>query len=447
MYLAFFYRCATAGTLTVDFEHVDKTGFADFNSLHVEEELAITDGYKQYTCSGLWNGTGDFKLSFTGDIYLYMLILSTDKVESLAHKYKTLFEQSERLVKISAAVFDKDENALQETGLMVQPEGTGIYVKDANGKLALIGVGVEETDAEGNAKTVIKLTADNIKLEGLVTANGYFKVKEDGSIEATSGQFKGEIEAISGKIGNGDNAFVINESGLSYGDISSWELDNKHKMLFTPELLRIQNQDPELSESFHRVAFGNNADPSVEDKFGTVAFVHRYDRQSNYWKAFNPAMRIYSMTKYGNGVALQTNGAIIAHNGPIAEKGSVLKTVDSLITLNKLSAMEGSVFIVKNDIENAIVYLPEYSDIQYMFKDTKGSDNNLYSVKVISHKDNQNFKVRVGLGDNSDTKMYSRLSEITEFNVYNGDIMEFCLIKIGSEKYWQAITHNSYYHN
>ena len=30
-----------------------------------------------------------FKLSFTGDIYLYMLILSTDRVESLAYKYKT----------------------------------------------------------------------------------------------------------------------------------------------------------------------------------------------------------------------------------------------------------------------------------------------------------------------------------------------------------------------
>ena len=69
-------------------------------------------------------------------------------------------------------MYDKDERALQETGLMIQPEGTGIYIKDVNGKLALIGVGVEETDAEGNKKTVIKLTADNIKLEGLVTANG-----------------------------------------------------------------------------------------------------------------------------------------------------------------------------------------------------------------------------------------------------------------------------------
>lgn len=215
VYLSFFYRCAKSGTLKIGFENVDKTGFADFNSMEVSEEIAATGGYVQYTCSGLWNGTGDFKLAFDGDIYLYMLVLSTDKIEALTYKYKTLFEQSERLVKISAAVYDKDERALEETGLMIQPEGTGIYIKDANGKLALIGVGVEETDAEGNKKTVIKLTADNIKLEGLVTANGYFKVKEDGSIEAVNGTFRGHVYAEGGAIGG----FSIGNGHIGGADV------------------------------------------------------------------------------------------------------------------------------------------------------------------------------------------------------------------------------------
>ena len=215
VYLSFFYRCAKSGTLKIGFENVDKTGFADFNSMEVSEEIAATGGYVQYTCSGLWNGTGDFKLAFDGDIYLYMLVLSTDKIEALTYKYKTLFEQSERLVKISAAVYDKDERALQETGLMIQPEGTGIYIKDANGKLALIGVGVEETDAEGNKKTVIKLTADNIKLEGLVTANGYFKVKQDGSIEAVNGTFRGHVYAEGGAIGG----FSIGNGHIGGADV------------------------------------------------------------------------------------------------------------------------------------------------------------------------------------------------------------------------------------
>jgi hypothetical protein len=215
VYLSFFYRCAKSGTLKIGFENIDKTGFTDFNSMEVSEEIAATGGYVQYTCSGLWNGTGDFKLAFDGDIYLYMLVLSTDKIEALTYKYKTLFEQSERLVKISAAVYDKDERALEETGLMIQPEGTGIYIKDANGKLALIGVGVEETDGEGNKKTVIKLTADNIKLEGLVTANGYFKVKEDGSIEAVNGTFRGHVYAEGGAIGG----FSIGDGHIGGADV------------------------------------------------------------------------------------------------------------------------------------------------------------------------------------------------------------------------------------
>lgn len=192
VYLSFFYRCAKSGTLKICFENVGKTGFADFNSMEVSEEIAATGGYVQYTCSGLWNGTGDFKLAFDGDIYLYMLVLSTDKIEALTYKYKTLFEQSERLVKISAAVYDKDERALEETGLIVTSKVSGLYAIDVDGNLkSFVGAGQDG----------VKIKASNIQLEGLVTANENFKILEDGSIEAKNGKFTGEIESYKGTIG------------------------------------------------------------------------------------------------------------------------------------------------------------------------------------------------------------------------------------------------------
>lgn len=192
VYLSFFYRCAKSGTLKIGFENVDKTGFADFNSMEVSEEIAATGGYVQYTCSGLWNGTGDFKLAFDGDIYLYMLVLSTDKIEALTYKYKTLFEQSDRLVKISAAVYDKDERALEETGLIVTSKVSGLYAIDVDGNLkSFVGAGQDG----------VKIKASNIQLEGLVTANENFKILEDGSIEAKNGKFTGEIESYKGTIG------------------------------------------------------------------------------------------------------------------------------------------------------------------------------------------------------------------------------------------------------
>lgn len=201
VYLSFSYKVVKAGRLRIDFVNADKTGFENFNMFTYDGELPVTNGYKLFNLDGLWNGTGDFRLSFTGIIYIRLLVFSTNKADALTYKYRTLFEQSERLVKISAAVFDKDGEALKETGLVIKPEGAGLYAQDNTGKVALIGVSVEEKDEYGNTVSKIKLTADNIQLEGLVTANGNFKILEDGSIETVNGKFTGEIDSNKGKIG------------------------------------------------------------------------------------------------------------------------------------------------------------------------------------------------------------------------------------------------------
>lgn len=202
VYLSFFYRCVKPGKLTVRFDSVDKTGFENFNSFETEEELAETTGYVQFNCDGLWNGTGDFRLSFTGEIYLYMLVMSTDKVEALTYKYRTLFEQSEKLIKIAAQNFDSDGKVLAESGILTTAQMTGLYAIDSDGNLrAFVGAG------QGG----VKIKADNIQLEGTVTANGNFKILEDGSIETINGKFTGEINATSGKIGG----FIIGTNSIT----------------------------------------------------------------------------------------------------------------------------------------------------------------------------------------------------------------------------------------
>lgn len=56
----------------------------------------------------------------------------------------------------------------------------------------------------------IRLKANNISLEGLVTANSKFKILTDGSMEATSGKFSGSITGGSINI---NNIFKVNTSG------------------------------------------------------------------------------------------------------------------------------------------------------------------------------------------------------------------------------------------
>ena len=169
VYVSFFYKVVTPGTLSIWFTGEDHSGFVDYSPFIVHEELESTNGqYLQYNASGLWNGTGDFCMFFTGEIHVYMMILTTDRLESLKYMYRTLFEQSANLVKISAAVFDQDEQALQETGLVIKPEGGGIYCQDANGNMALIGAMITE-----NGKSKIVLQAEDIDIKGSMFLSGY----------------------------------------------------------------------------------------------------------------------------------------------------------------------------------------------------------------------------------------------------------------------------------
>ena len=435
VYLSFFYRCATKGTLRVQFVDVDKTGFANFNSMEVEEELSATDGYVQYTCSGLWNGTGDFKLSFTGDIYLYMLVLSTDKVESLAHRYRTLFEQSERLVKITAAVFDRDENMLEETGLVVKPEGAGIYAQDADGKLALIGVSVDGTDADGNKISVVKLTGDHIKLEGLVTANDNFKILEDGSIEAKNGKFTGEIDADTGKIGY----FSIDSQGLYYGDLSKWtDLSYKQDLAaIRPGLIRLQSEEGYFSPgdiANVKVAIGNGADPTLTGSSSLCNCAGYFYRQMNPSSGdyYLPAVKIISDNVINRDVALYTEGAIVCQGG-LLSSGHFNDT--NSVTVLDFSF--GTTQLIYNTVKR-YVYLPTLSIMKQVMNST-----GVFAVfvrLVARYENSQSFLVTFQDGQSS---LYFRNNNGghygNEIEMGAGDILELLLIYDGGNYYAQVL--------
>lgn len=435
VFLSFFYRCAKAGTLRVEFENIDKTGFANFNSMEVEEELAATDGYVQYTCSGLWNGTGDFKLSFTGDIYLYMLILSTDRIESLTHRYKTLFEQSERLVKISAAVFDRDENILQETGLVVKPEGAGIYAQNADGKLALIGVTVDETDAEGNRISVVKLTGDHIRLEGLVTANENFKILEDGSIETRNGKFFGEIQANTGKIGY----FSIDSQGLYYGDPSKWT-DSSYKQdlaAIRPGLIKLQSQIGIFSPgdvANIKVAIGNGADPTLSNSNSYCNCAGYFYRQMNPDSSdwYLPAVKIISDNVINRDVALYTEGAIVCQGGLLSSGN-----FNDANSVTVLDFSFGTTQLIYNTVYR-YVYLPTLDNMKKVMNSSRPFA--VFVRLVARYENSQNFVVSFIDGQ---TSLYFRNNNGGHYgntiDMGAGDVLELLLIYDGGNYYAQVL--------
>ena len=379
VYLSFFYRCAKAGTLKIGFENVDKTGFADFNSMEVSEEFAATGGYVQYTCSGLWNGTGDFKLAFDGDIYLYMLVLSTDKIEALTYKYKTLFEQSERLVKISAAVYDKDERALEETGLIVTSKVSGLYAIDVDGNLkSFVGAGQDG----------VKIKASNIQLEGLVTANENFKILEDGSIEAKNGKFTGEINASNGNIGN----LVISSDNLHYGNIDDWTTEEQ-KTLISASQIRLQNylyDENTAKWTFHQLFLGINADPNDDDA-ATFMYLNKNMQQGkDIASLFRPAFRIESKVASSPRVSILSSGSIVVNEGGVLQAGKI-KDVSAelpLVQIYSIDWMDGPLQLLKNTSgSNRTVFLDIKNDLLYWMFGSSTYDY-AFVLTLVGHKSN-----------------------------------------------------------
>lgn len=379
VYLTFFYRCAKVGTLKIRFENVDKTGFANFNSMEISEEIAETEGYVQYTGNGLWNGTGDFRLEFDGDIYLYMLVLSTDKIEALTYKYKTLFEQSERLVKISAAVYDKDERALEETGLIVTSKVSGLYAIDVDGNLkSFVGAGQDG----------VKIKASNIQLEGLVTANENFKILEDGSIEAKNGKFTGEINASNGNIGN----LVISSDNLHYGNIDDWTTEEQ-KTLISASQIRLQNylyDENTAKWTFHQLFLGINADPNDDDA-ATFMYLNKNMQQGkDIASLFRPAFRIESKVASSPRVSILSSGSIVVNEGGVLQAGKI-KDVSAelpLVQIYSIDLMDGPLQLLKNTSgSNRTVFLDIKNDLLYWMFGSSTYDY-AFVLTLVGHKSN-----------------------------------------------------------
>lgn len=406
VYLSFLYKVRKAGRLNVRFDGLDKAGFEDFSPLAVEEVLAETEDYRQYTCNGLWNGTGDFTLHFTGEISVCMIVLSTDEVAALTSKYSTLVEQTDTVVRIVAQNFDKDGNVLADSqiitttkynaliserfnddgsikntsGLVTTAEGSGIYAqttdKYGNKNTALIGIAVEEDDGNGGKKTVIKLTSDNIQLEGYTSINENFIIDEEGKLHAVEGEFTGKIVASSGKIG----LFTIDNEGLYYGEQNKWYDGNYKQNLayITPGAVRIQNEVGVFGEgdvANIKVAFGDYADPSLEvDVDGSPLFNFRgcsagyIYRQSVSLPPYEyfPAVKIISDNAIGKDVALYTKGAIVCQGG-LWGAACIMDVGTGSDEYNVIAPDKGSTILLRNP-GGARLYMPKLAEMKRMMQ-------------------------------------------------------------------------------
>lgn len=89
------------------------------------------------------------------------------------------------------------EQKITDDAIVSTVRKSTLYKNDLNGKVN----STEIISTINQTAEAIKIQASKIKLEGLVTANSYFKILTNGSIEAVNGKFTGTITATNGTIG------------------------------------------------------------------------------------------------------------------------------------------------------------------------------------------------------------------------------------------------------
>ena len=284
-----------------------------------------------------------------------------------------------------------------------------------------------------------KISADNITAGTISTANiknaeGAWELNQNGSGYFANGNISWGTD---GKCRIGE--WSLNNEGLYDGDITDWSLNYSTKSLFAPNKMRIQTQNPDTTNgrnAFCRVSFGVNADPANNNDFSTIGYLYRYDTSSDYTQAFYPVMKIQSYTAWGRGVALYSQGAIVAHEGPITERGKLITTDQQVITQTRLDTLYGSTFIVKNEYEGEGVWLPYVSFIKHIVGLGFSNGDCMYTVKLISLHGNKSFKLYTG---DSDVLLYNYNTQINSYTVYAGDVIEVIFVMNGSTQYWQIV--------
>lgn len=100
-FISFRYKVTTAGTLTI--------GFPGQN-LHFTERLEPDEEYALKEYSGTWDGTGDFELKFTGDIYIHSLALTDNAYEDLYTKLSSEIEQTAESIRLEVKELSESNN-------------------------------------------------------------------------------------------------------------------------------------------------------------------------------------------------------------------------------------------------------------------------------------------------------------------------------------------------
>ena len=129
-----YYKCAEAGTLAVKFEDETTSGYAKFEPVNFSQSLTPDSVYKTLEIQGYWSGTGDLKISFTGDLYLHYVILQLNEYTY----YETRITQTAEEIRAEAKKISQtvDGHTDQLAALSIRADGISSTVSSHTSTLS-----------------------------------------------------------------------------------------------------------------------------------------------------------------------------------------------------------------------------------------------------------------------------------------------------------------------
>lgn len=113
-YISFRYKVNRPGTLRVCFKNENPEGFEEYVPIDYSEVLNPSEEFKVMEIAGKWNGTGDFFLSFSGDMYLYSLALADNRLADMEEKFTMRFEATDKKIQANLDEIKKTGEKLEE---------------------------------------------------------------------------------------------------------------------------------------------------------------------------------------------------------------------------------------------------------------------------------------------------------------------------------------------
>ena len=143
IYLTIRAKVLTAGTLSVRWDGESDEGFEPYAPLDYSAELVPAEGFEDIETTALWSGTGDFLLSYSGDMLVYALYVTDNPVEELDAKYTARFEMTDKLIKTNVQAITRldsrltsAETTIDQTAYAVSLCATRSELNTVSGNLA-----------------------------------------------------------------------------------------------------------------------------------------------------------------------------------------------------------------------------------------------------------------------------------------------------------------------